>query len=147
MCYMSCASLGFCVHLQRQTKCSAKSKHKSPFLERSRKNGELLGLEWGMVLKVSNIFPDENSGVRCQFIPKSRIKLWWVSSVINKRDFAVENCVNQVIHNKAGLKNSLARFYKVLTIWLSFIWNDIHWSFLLWKYMKYERLIKDYEEK
>ena len=32
------------------------------------KDGELLGLEWGMILQVSNIiFPDENSGVRCQY--------------------------------------------------------------------------------
>ena len=38
------------------------------FLVRSPKDGELLGLERGMMLQVSNIiFPDENSGVRCQY--------------------------------------------------------------------------------
>ena len=36
------------------------------FLARSPKDGELLDLEWGMILQVSNIiFPDENSCVRC----------------------------------------------------------------------------------
>ena len=38
------------------------------FLVRSPKGGELLGLEWGMTIQVSNIiFPDENSGVRCYY--------------------------------------------------------------------------------
>ena len=38
------------------------------FLVQSPKDGELLGLEWGMILQVSNIiFPDENSGLRCQY--------------------------------------------------------------------------------
>ena len=38
------------------------------FLVRSPKDGELLGLEWGMIGQVSNIiFPDQNSGVRCQY--------------------------------------------------------------------------------
>jgi len=33
----------------------------------SAKDGELLDLELGIILQVSNIlFPDENSGVRCQ---------------------------------------------------------------------------------
>ena len=42
------------------------NKLETRFLVRSPKDGELLGLEWGMILQVSNmIFPDENSGVRC----------------------------------------------------------------------------------
>ena len=41
------------------------------FLVRSPKHGELLSLEWGMILQLSNIiFPDENSDVN---IPKNRI--------------------------------------------------------------------------
>ena len=39
-----------------------------PFLVRSPKDVELLGLERGMTIQVSNImFPEENSGVRCQY--------------------------------------------------------------------------------
>ena len=42
------------------------NKLETCFLVRSPKDGELLALEWGMTLQVSNIiFPDENSGVRC----------------------------------------------------------------------------------
>ena len=38
------------------------------FLVRSPNDGEPFGLEWSMILQVSNIiFPDENSGVRCQY--------------------------------------------------------------------------------
>ena len=38
------------------------------FLVRSPKDGELLGLEWGIIRQVSNtIFPDQNSFVRCQY--------------------------------------------------------------------------------
>ena len=34
---------------------------------RSPKDGGLLGIEWGVIPQVSNIvFPDQNSGVRCQ---------------------------------------------------------------------------------
>ena len=37
-------------------------------LVRSPKDGELLGLEWGIIRQVSNtIFPDPNSCVRCQY--------------------------------------------------------------------------------
>ena len=39
---------------------------------RSPKDGELLGLEWGMIPQVSNItFPDENCGVGCQYSKES----------------------------------------------------------------------------
>ena len=49
---------------------------RSPFYVRNPKDGELLGLEWGMILQVSNIiFPDENSGVRCQYY-KGSDKIW-----------------------------------------------------------------------
>ena len=38
------------------------------FLVRGPKDGELLGLEWGMILQVRNMtFPDENPCVRCQY--------------------------------------------------------------------------------
>ena len=41
---------------------------------RSSKDGELFGLEWGMILQVSNIiFPDEIPASDVN-IPKSRIK-------------------------------------------------------------------------
>ena len=41
-------------------------------LVRSPKDGELLGLEWGMIPQASNIiFPDQNSGVRCQSSKRS----------------------------------------------------------------------------
>jgi len=44
----------------------------STFLVRSPKDGELLGLEWGMILQVGSIiFPGENSGVRCQYSRES----------------------------------------------------------------------------
>ena len=39
-----------------------------PFLVRSPKDGELLSLEWGMTIQVTNVMcPDENSGVRYQY--------------------------------------------------------------------------------
>ena len=39
---------------------------------RSLKDGELLGLEWGMIHQVSNIiFPDENAASRCQYSKES----------------------------------------------------------------------------
>ena len=42
----------------------------------ARSDGELLGLEWGIIPQVSNIiFPDENSGVRCQYSRESD-KIW-----------------------------------------------------------------------
>lgn len=45
-------------------------------LARSPKDGELLGLEWGMIRQVSNIIlPDENSGVRCQYSKESSDKM------------------------------------------------------------------------
>ena len=45
-------------------------------LVRSQKDGELLGLEWGMIRQVSNIIlPDENSGVRCQYSKESSDKM------------------------------------------------------------------------
>ena len=45
-------------------------------LVRSPKDGELLGLEWGMIRQVSNIIlPDENSGVRCQYSKESSDKM------------------------------------------------------------------------
>ena len=45
-------------------------------LVRSPKDGELLGLEWGMIRQVSNIvLPDENSGVRCQYSKESSDKM------------------------------------------------------------------------
>ena len=45
------------------------------FLVRSPKDGELLALERDMTLQVSNIvFPEENSGVRCQY-SKERDKI------------------------------------------------------------------------
>ena len=45
-------------------------------LVRSPKDGELLGLEWGMIRQVSNIIlPDENSGVRCQYSKESSEKM------------------------------------------------------------------------
>ena len=45
-------------------------------LVQSPKDRELLGLEWGMILQVSIvIFPDENSGVRCQYSKESH-KIW-----------------------------------------------------------------------
>jgi len=38
------------------------------FLVRSPKDGDLLGVKWGMILQVGNIiFPDENCGARCQY--------------------------------------------------------------------------------
>ena len=47
---------------------------KACFLVRSPKDGELLGLEWGMKLQVSNIiFPDGILASNVN-IPKSRIK-------------------------------------------------------------------------
>ena len=52
--------------------CSAESKHKSSLLLQSLKDGELLGLEWGMLLQVSNIiYPDENAAIRCQYSKES----------------------------------------------------------------------------
>ena len=46
----------------------------SVFLVRSPKDGELLGLEWGMILQVSNIiFPDEIPASDVN-ITKGRIK-------------------------------------------------------------------------
>ena len=57
-------------------KCSAKSKHKSPFLMQSPKDGELFRLQWGMIFQVSNIiFPDENAASRCQYSKESD-KIW-----------------------------------------------------------------------
>ena len=45
-------------------------------LVRSPKDGELLGLEWGMIRQVSNIIlADENSGVRCQYSKESSEKM------------------------------------------------------------------------
>ena len=42
----------------------------------SPKDGELFGLEWGMIPRVSNIiFPDEKPGVRCQYSKESE-KIW-----------------------------------------------------------------------
>ena len=44
------------------------AEFKCLFLVRTPKDGELLGLKWGMTLQVSNIiFLDENSGVRCHY--------------------------------------------------------------------------------
>ena len=40
------------------------------FLVRSPRDGELLGLEWQIIRQVllsNTIFPDQNSGVRCQY--------------------------------------------------------------------------------
>lgn len=38
------------------------------FLVRSPKDGDLLGVKWGMIVPVSNIiFPDENCGARCGY--------------------------------------------------------------------------------
>ena len=38
------------------------------FLVRSPKDGDLLGVKWGMIPQVSNIiFPDENCAARCQY--------------------------------------------------------------------------------
>ena len=38
------------------------------FLVLSPKDGDLLGVKWGMIVQVSNIiFPDENCGARCQY--------------------------------------------------------------------------------
>ena len=66
-------------------KCSAKSKHKSPFLMRSLKDGELFGLEWGMIRQVSNIiFPDENGASRCQYSKESD-KIIMMSYLTQKR--------------------------------------------------------------
>ena len=47
-----------------------------PFLVRSPKDGELLSLEWGMTIQVTNVMcPDENSGVRYQYC-KDWDKIW-----------------------------------------------------------------------
>ena len=41
--------------------------YRDDFLVRSPMDGELLGLEWGIIRQVSNtIFPDQNFCVRCQ---------------------------------------------------------------------------------
>ena len=46
----------------------ANCKGGATFLVRSPKDGELLGLEWGMIPQVSNIiFPDQNSDLRCHY--------------------------------------------------------------------------------
>ena len=63
---LRCSFLMFRDVLDRETHCQYN------FLVQSPKDRELLGLEWGVILQVSNILlPDENSGIRYQYSKES----------------------------------------------------------------------------
>ena len=69
---LRCSFLMFRDVLDRETHCQYN------FLVQSPKDRELLGLEWGVILQVSNILlPDENSGIRYQYSKESDKIIFW----------------------------------------------------------------------
>ena len=67
--------------LDRETHCQY------TFLVQSLKDRELLGLEWDMILQVSNILlPDETFGVRYQYSKESDKIIFWCDTS-RKRDW------------------------------------------------------------
>ena len=85
-CLCNCATLRFTLKtpqhslMHREKWTIFPNWDKCNFLVRSPKDGELLGLEWGMMPQVSNIiFPDQNSGVGCQYSKwlEKRWRLTW----------------------------------------------------------------------
>ena len=74
------------------------------FLVRTPKDGELLGLEWGMRLQVSNIIClDENSGLRCQYSKEEIYMLFAVMLCYVIRS-ALGKTVPEVLGTARGLR-------------------------------------------